>query len=84
MDDPLEALRRLGGRELVAMAAAILRARHLSIPVLLDGFICTAAAAVLEKTQPGALDHTWAAHQSAEGAHAALLRALNKEPDPVA
>lgn len=78
--DPLEALRRVGGRELVAMASAILRARHLRIPVILDGFICTAAAAVLEKARPGALDHTIAGHLSGEGAHDALLSNLGKEP----
>lgn len=78
--DGLETLRRLGGRELAAMAGAIARARGLRIPVLLDGFICTAAAACLEKTQPGALDHCVASHLSAEGAHGRMLDALGKEP----
>lgn len=78
--DPLEALRCLGGRELAAMAGAIAAARHHRIPVILDGFICTASAAVLEKVQPGALDHTVAGHQSAEGAHARMLEALGKAP----
>ncbi|MEO0358545.1 MAG: nicotinate-nucleotide--dimethylbenzimidazole phosphoribosyltransferase, partial [Pseudomonadota bacterium] len=79
-EDALDCLRRLGGRELVAMAASILRARVERIPVLMDGFICTAAAAVLEKQAPGALDHVQAAHLSAEGAHETLLAALNKTP----
>lgn len=79
-DAPLEALRCLGGRELVAMAGAIARARTLRIPVILDGFICTAAAACLEKAVPGALDHAVAGHVSAETAHAALLDALGLEP----
>ena len=78
--DPLQILRCLGGRELVAMAAAIAAARHHRIPVILDGFICCAAAAVLEKTTPGALDHCAAGHLSAEGAHGKLLDALNKQP----
>ncbi|MGB1235934.1 MAG: nicotinate-nucleotide--dimethylbenzimidazole phosphoribosyltransferase [Planktomarina sp.] len=78
--DALDTLRRLGGRELVAMAAAILSARAKSIPVLMDGFICTAAAATLHVQQSGALDHVVAAHQSAEGAHAQLLKHLTKEP----
>ena len=80
MDDPLEALRCVGGRELAAMAGAIAAARQHRIPVILDGFICCAAAAVLEKTCKGALDHAVAGHQSAEGAHANILRALGKEP----
>lgn len=79
-DDGLEALRCLGGRELAAMAGAILRARHLRIPVLLDGFICTAAAACLEAAQQGALDHCLAAHVSAEAGHAPLLAHLGKAP----
>lgn len=78
--DGLEALRCLGGRELAAMAGAILRARHLRIPVLLDGFICTAAAACLETANEGALDHCLAAHVSAEAGHAPLLAHLSKEP----
>ena len=78
--DPLEALRCLGGRELAAMAGAIAAARHYRIPVILDGFICCAAAATLAQAQSGALDHAVAGHQSAEGAHAKLLQALGKEP----
>ncbi len=78
--DPLEILRCLGGRELVAMAGAILRARHLRMPVILDGFICTAAATCLERAAPGALDHAVAGHVSAESAHTRLLEALGKAP----
>jgi len=74
--DGLDVLMRLGGRELAGMAGAIARARSLRVPVILDGFICTAAAACLERTQAGALDHCIAGHQSAEGAHGPLLAAL--------
>ena len=78
--DPLQVLRALGGRELAAMAGAIAAARAHSIPVILDGFICCASAAVLAKIAEGALDHAVAGHQSAEGAHAKLLARLGKEP----
>ncbi|MCB1328204.1 MAG: nicotinate-nucleotide--dimethylbenzimidazole phosphoribosyltransferase [Maritimibacter sp.] len=78
--DPLEALRCLGGRELAAMAGAIARARADRIPVILDGFICTAAAATLAKTAAGALDHAVAGHVSAEAGHGRLLDALDKAP----
>ena len=78
--DPLQALRCLGGRELAAMTGAIARAREERIPVILDGFICTAAAAVLERCASGALDHCVAGHVSAEGAHRALLERLGKAP----
>ena len=78
--DPLQALRCLGGRELAAMTGAIARAREERIPVILDGFICTAAAAVLERCAAGALDHCVAGHVSAEDAHRALLGHLGKSP----
>jgi nicotinate-nucleotide--dimethylbenzimidazole phosphoribosyltransferase len=78
--DGLDILRCLGGRELAAMAGAIARARDLRIPVILDGFICCAAAACLQSVEPGALDHTVSGHQSAEGAHPRLLEKLGKEP----
>jgi nicotinate-nucleotide--dimethylbenzimidazole phosphoribosyltransferase len=80
LEDPLEVLRRLGGREVAAMAGAILAARHHRIPVILDGFICTAAAAVLERAAPGALDHCVAGHVSDEAAHGQLLARLGKLP----
>lgn len=80
LDDPLEVLRCLGGREIAAMAGAILGARMARVPVILDGFIACAAAAVLERAVPGALDHCVAGHQSAEGAHARLLEKLGKAP----
>jgi nicotinate-nucleotide--dimethylbenzimidazole phosphoribosyltransferase len=78
--DPLNALRCLGGRELAAMAGAIAAARAHRIPVILDGFICSAAAAALHKAHDGALDHTVAGHLSAEGAHRRLLDGIGKEP----
>ncbi|MEW2917130.1 nicotinate-nucleotide--dimethylbenzimidazole phosphoribosyltransferase [Ruegeria sp. ANG10] len=78
--DGLETLRRLGGREIAAMAGAIAAARILRIPVILDGFICSAAAACLADVSAGALDHTVAGHQSAEGAHGAVLEKLGKQP----
>lgn len=80
LNDPLEILRCLGGRELAAMAGAIARARVERIPVILDGFICTAAAAVLERSEKGALDHCVAGHVSAEAAHARMLERLEKAP----
>lgn len=78
--DGLTVLARLGGREIAAMAGAIAAARQLRIPVLLDGFICCAAAACLQALDARALDHCLAGHQSAEAAHAELLSRLGKEP----
>ena len=78
--DPLVVLQALGGREIAAMVGAIASARARSIPVLLDGFICSAAAAVLHKINPKALDHVQAGHVSAERAHAQILKRLEKNP----
>ncbi len=80
LEDPLEVLRRLGGREIAAMAGAILGARHQRVPVLLDGFVVCSAAAVLYALDPCALDHCLAGHVSAENAHARALREMNKAP----
>lgn len=80
LDDPLEVLRRLGGREVAAMAGAILAARLQRVPVILDGYVATAAAAVLFALDPSALDHCLAGHLSAEGAHAEVLERLGRAP----
>jgi nicotinate-nucleotide--dimethylbenzimidazole phosphoribosyltransferase len=80
LDDPLEVLRRLGGREIAAMCGAILAARLARIPVLIDGYVATSAAAILHAAEASALDHCMAAHRSAEPAHGALLDRLAKRP----
>ena len=78
--DPMETLRRLGGREIAAMAGAILGARYRNCPVILDGFVACAAAAVLHKIDDAALDHCIAGHVSAEPGHRGLLYAIGKTP----
>lgn len=80
LNDPLEVLRRVGGREIAALCGAILAARMQRIPVLLDGYVVTAAAAILHALDNSALDHCMAGHVSAEGAHAEVLQRLGKEP----
>ncbi len=80
LNDPLEVLRRLGGREIAAMAGAILAARIQRVPVLLDGFVVCSAAAVLNALDASALDHCLAGHVSAESAHAEVLKRLGKTP----
>jgi len=80
LHDPFELLRRLGGRELAAIAGAILAARMQRIPVLLDGFVVCAAAAILHKYQADALDHCLVGHVSQEPGHQRLLKILGKKP----
>jgi nicotinate-nucleotide--dimethylbenzimidazole phosphoribosyltransferase len=78
--DPLRVAAALGGRELAAILGAALAARHRRIPVLLDGFVSTAAVAPLAKLHPGVLDHAWAGHRSAELGHRLLLEELRLDP----
>jgi nicotinate-nucleotide--dimethylbenzimidazole phosphoribosyltransferase len=78
--DPLALLAAVGGEELAAIAGAIAAARMGRIPVLLDGYACTAAAAVLHAVDRGALDHCLVAHRSAEPGHTRLLDAIGQRP----
>jgi len=78
--DPLRVAMTFGGRELAAILGATLAARQHGIPVLLDGFVCTAAAAPLTRLRPDALDHAQLAHLSAEAGHRALAEALGLHP----
>ncbi len=75
----MEILAALGGREQAAICGAILAARHHSITVILDGYICTASAAPLHKVAPALLDHCLVGHQSVEPGHRKLLAAFGKK-----
>lgn len=77
---PMQTLAALGGREQAAICGAVLAARKARVPVILDGFICTAAAAPLYAADPALLDHCLIGHVSAEPGHAHLLDALGKRP----
>jgi nicotinate-nucleotide--dimethylbenzimidazole phosphoribosyltransferase len=76
----LDILARLGGHEIAAMCGAVIAARMARTPVLLDGFVSTAAAAVLHAMDAQALDHCLVAHVSAEPGHRRLLARLGKAP----
>jgi nicotinate-nucleotide--dimethylbenzimidazole phosphoribosyltransferase len=78
--DPFDLLRRLGGLELAAIAGAVMAARLGRVPVVLDGFAATAAAAALFAVDPRALDHCIVAHLSAEPGHRVLLERLGQRP----
>jgi nicotinate-nucleotide--dimethylbenzimidazole phosphoribosyltransferase len=80
LGDPLRVAAAMGGRELAAIAGAILGARHHHIPVLLDGYVATAALLPLARLEAAILDHCHAAHVSAEAGHRGLLRELALEP----
>jgi nicotinate-nucleotide--dimethylbenzimidazole phosphoribosyltransferase len=80
LDDPLAIAAALGGRELAAILGATLAARRQRIPVLLDGFVCTAAVAPLAKLRSDTLAHAQAGHVSAEAGHRMLLEELSLVP----
>lgn len=80
LHDPLEALRRLGGFEIAALAGAYAACAQNGVPVLVDGFIAGVAALVSVRVCPGAGDWLLYAHRSAEPGHAKLIQALGAQP----
>lgn len=78
--DPLEALRCYGGRDIAGLVGAIVAARHQSIPIILDGFVVCAAAAIVHAINPAAISHCLAGHLTIEPAHGALLDRLGLSP----
>jgi nicotinate-nucleotide--dimethylbenzimidazole phosphoribosyltransferase len=78
--DPIEVLREVGGAELVAIAAAVVAARHRSLPVVLDGYVVTSSVLPLVMIDPSALDHCIGGHCSAEPGHRRLLEKIGKRP----
>lgn len=79
LDHPLAILARLGGREIAAMLGALLAARHQKVPVIVDGFVATSAAAIAHAVNPAAIDHCIFAHVSAESGHARALEAMGQK-----
>jgi nicotinate-nucleotide--dimethylbenzimidazole phosphoribosyltransferase len=78
--DPLDVLREVGGAELVAITASIVAARHRRLPVVIDGYVVTAAALPLACMHAAALDHCVVGHCSAEPGHRRLIDRLGKQP----
>lgn len=78
LDHPLKVLARLGGREIAAMLGALIAARHQKVPVIIDGYVATAAAAIAHAVNPASINHCLFAHVSAEGAHAKVLSRLGQ------
>lgn len=80
LNEPLEILRRLGGFEIAALTGAFIGCAQRGIPVLVDGYITTAAALLAVRIQPGVTDWLLFAHRSAEPGHILMLDALKAEP----
>ena len=80
LGDPMAVAAAVGGREHAAMAGAVLAARSHGIPLLLDGFVATAAVLPLARLEPAILDHCRAGHVSAESGHRLLLQEIGLPP----
>ena len=78
LNSPFEILANLGGREIAAMLGAIIATRHQKVPVIVDGFVATAAAALAHAVNPSAIDHCLFAHVSAETGHARALDEMGR------
>lgn len=78
--DPFDMLRRLGGREMAAICGAVLAARMARVPVLLDGFVCTAAAMPVLAAEARGLDHCRVGQMSPEPGHRRLIERLGTRP----
>ena len=77
---PFEVLTQFGGFEIAMMAGALLAAAKAGVPVLVDGFIATAAALLAVRLSPNARDYCLFAHASAEAGHRLMLEALAARP----
>ena len=78
--DPLKVLERVGGLEIAGLSGLIVGAAARRIPVVVDGFISTAAAAIACALQPRVRHFLFAAHKSSEPGHASLLEFIGQEP----
>ncbi len=79
-NDPLDVLTKVGGLEIGAMTGVILGAAVFHIPMILDGFICGAAALLARRFCPHVHDFLFASHLSAETGHGLMLQSLDLAP----
>lgn len=78
--DPLDCLAKVGGLEIGCLAGIALAAAESRVPVVLDGFITSAAALLAFRLNPGVRDYLVASHRSVEPGHGVILRELNLTP----
>jgi nicotinate-nucleotide--dimethylbenzimidazole phosphoribosyltransferase len=78
--DGLQTLAALGGFEIAAMTGSCLAAAADNLPIVIDGFIATAAAAIAQRIRPGLRDYMFFGHRSAEGGHSIVLEIMGARP----
>ncbi|MDP1557482.1 MAG: nicotinate-nucleotide--dimethylbenzimidazole phosphoribosyltransferase [Nitrosomonas sp.] len=77
---PREALRRMGGFEIAALAGAYIRCAQVGMPAIVDGFISSVAALAAEQLHPGIKTWLLFSHTSTEPGHRHVLEALSARP----
>ena len=80
IDDPMDVLQKVGGLEIAGLAGVMIAAAHRRIPVVVDGFISTAAAMIAVGVAPGVREYLIGSHQSLELGHRAMLKHLHLTP----
>jgi nicotinate-nucleotide--dimethylbenzimidazole phosphoribosyltransferase len=80
VNDPMDVLHKVGGLEIAGLAGVMIAAASQRIPVVVDGFISTAAAMIAAGLAPRVRDYLISAHQSVEIGHQAMLKHLNLSP----
>lgn len=80
LDDPLAVLRCVGGLEIAALVGAYIHCAQVGVPVLVDGYICTAAALLAQRINPSVAPWFMYAHRSHEKAHGRVLQSLRVKP----
>ncbi len=78
--DPIDVLSKVGGAEIGGIAGLIIGAAAMRIPVVIDGFISTAGALIAYSLEPNARDYMFAAHNSVEKGHKAMLEKIGLKP----
>jgi len=79
-DDPVDVLSKVGGAEIGGIAGLIIGAAANRIPVVIDGFISTAGALIAYCIEPKTGDYMFAAHNSVEVGHKAILEKIGLRP----
>ena len=79
-NDPIDVLHKVGGFEIAGLAGVMIAAASQRVPVIVDGFISTAAAMIAVAIAPRVREYLISAHQSVEIGHQAMLRHLNLNP----
>ncbi|MCL4514106.1 MAG: nicotinate-nucleotide--dimethylbenzimidazole phosphoribosyltransferase [Firmicutes bacterium] len=79
-DDAIDVLSKVGGLEIAGLAGCIIGAAANRVPIVIDGFISTAAALIASRIEPETLDYMIASHVSEEQAHQKMLEIVGLEP----